>query len=184
MLQIARRHLVWFTCLTCDELSAEVPQTNQRSKCKIGNNAFGPSKNCNALQSPVLLVTNTWCPVNAINIKNELVAFVFFYTVPLFLCSTLPLFHCSIVKRFHSFTVLCHSASLFHCSLHRRSLFTLFFCSSFPLFHYSSVPLFHWSSETRLVHCVFTLPFLKQWQVRKRCVKTGSGCYLLTMRRY
>ena len=37
MFQIARRHLVWFTGLTCDELSAKVPRTNQRSKCKIGS---------------------------------------------------------------------------------------------------------------------------------------------------
>ena len=54
MFQIARRHLVWFTGLTCDELSAKVPRTNQRSKCKIGKKkkkpnsilrlgAFGPS---------------------------------------------------------------------------------------------------------------------------------------------
>ena len=59
MLQIARRHLVWFTGRTCDELSAKVPRTNQRSKYKIDNTkkkkkrktkpilwlgAFGPSK--------------------------------------------------------------------------------------------------------------------------------------------
>ena len=37
MFQIARRHLVWFIGLTCDDLSAKVPRTNQRSKCKIGN---------------------------------------------------------------------------------------------------------------------------------------------------
>ena len=58
MFQIAHRHLVWFTGLTCDELSAKVPRTNQRSKCKISNTttkkkkktkpilwlgAFGPS---------------------------------------------------------------------------------------------------------------------------------------------
>ena len=29
MFQIARRHLVCFTGLTCDELSAKVPRTNQ-----------------------------------------------------------------------------------------------------------------------------------------------------------
>ena len=29
--------VTWFTGLTCDELSAKVPRTNQRSKCKIGN---------------------------------------------------------------------------------------------------------------------------------------------------
>ena len=37
MFQIAHRHLVRFTGLTCDELSTKVPWTNQRSKCKIGN---------------------------------------------------------------------------------------------------------------------------------------------------
>ena len=37
MFQIVHRHLFWFTGLTCDELSAKVPRTNQHSKCKIGN---------------------------------------------------------------------------------------------------------------------------------------------------
>ena len=67
-------------------------------------------------ESPVLLVTNTWCPAKAINIKYELVAFVSF---SLFFCSSFPLFHCSSVPLFivNFPTVTVFHCPLFHCSM-------------------------------------------------------------------
>ena len=48
MFQIARRHLVWFTGLTCDDLSkCKIGNTKTKKKtvCNLRLGAFGPSNN-------------------------------------------------------------------------------------------------------------------------------------------